>query len=143
MTQPPLWSRILIKLSHFLLSLSSAANIVIYSAKVSLWRVLRSPILWSLNTQSQFSLKGMIKTLGTFLCGHPVVHECMPAIFTLNIPPRISSFELFWEVFADEWLFWRGGDEIRATRNWVKNRELSFCYSNLVTSLTSLPYFSF
>ena len=32
--QPPLWSRILIKLSHFLLSLSSAANIVIYSAKV-------------------------------------------------------------------------------------------------------------
>ena len=34
--QPPLWSRILIKLSHLLLSLSSAANIVIYSAKVSL-----------------------------------------------------------------------------------------------------------
>ena len=33
--QPPLWSRILIKLSHLLLSLSSAANIVIYSAKVS------------------------------------------------------------------------------------------------------------
>ena len=33
--QPPLWSRVLIKISHFLLSLSSAANIVIYSAKVN------------------------------------------------------------------------------------------------------------
>ena len=31
----PLWSKIVIKLSHFLLTLSSALNIIIYSAKAS------------------------------------------------------------------------------------------------------------
>ena len=35
MTTEPLWSKIVIKLSHLLLALSSAVNIIIYSAKVS------------------------------------------------------------------------------------------------------------
>ena len=35
MTAEPLWSKIIIKLSHLLLSLSSAVNIIIYSAKVT------------------------------------------------------------------------------------------------------------
>ena len=35
MTAEPLWSKIIIKLSHLLLSLSSALNIIIYSAKVT------------------------------------------------------------------------------------------------------------
>ena len=34
MYEEPLWSKIVIKLSHLLLSLSSAGNILIYSAKV-------------------------------------------------------------------------------------------------------------
>lgn len=33
MKKQPLWSKILIKISHCLLALSSAANIIIYSAK--------------------------------------------------------------------------------------------------------------
>ena len=36
----PLWSKIVIKLSHFLLTLSSALNIIIYSAKASLFCAL-------------------------------------------------------------------------------------------------------
>ena len=40
----PLWSRLVIKLSHLLLSLSSATNILIYSLKVKWYTGLR-PLL--------------------------------------------------------------------------------------------------
>ena len=45
MTTEPLWSKIVIKLSHLLLALSSAVNIIIYSAKVSNCSPLSLPSL--------------------------------------------------------------------------------------------------
>ena len=47
MVRQPFWSKILIKLSHLLLSSSSAANILIYSAKVDRARKLKLDIIGS------------------------------------------------------------------------------------------------
>ena len=60
--QPPLWSRILIKLSHLLLSLSSAANIVIYSAKVSQGQPIFAPSAGNMpiGTQCPFGPKSIV-----------------------------------------------------------------------------------
>ena len=66
--EEPLWGKIVIKISHLLLTLSSAVNIIIYSYKVNIEKRVPGSFHQNLYFQD-FKFRAVLRTL----CGHTIL----------------------------------------------------------------------